>query len=86
VADPATRELVARLPDRTVGNKLSGHNSPAFAPNLPNLLADMGVGAGDFDEVERLLDTMLVHQEASGRFASYGAIRASEAPVWGLVV
>jgi hypothetical protein len=86
VADPATRELVARLPDWTAGDKLSGHSNPAFAPNLLNLLADMGVGAGDFDEIERLLDAMLIHQEASCRFLSYGAIRAGEAPVWGALL
>lgn len=56
VADPATMELVARLPDWTSGDRLSGHNSPSFAPNLLNVLADMGVGAGDFDEIERLLE------------------------------
>lgn len=85
-ADSGTRELVGRLPDWAAGDKLSGHNSPAFAPNLLILLADMGVGAGDFHEVDRLLDAMLVHQEESGRFPSYGAMRASEAPVWGALL
>lgn len=86
VDHPRTRQLVARLPDWTAGDKLSGHNSPVFAPNLLNLLADMGVAAGDFEEVERLLDDMVIHQEDSGRFPSYAAIRGSEAPVWGALL
>ena len=86
LADPATAGLVARLPDWTAGDRLSGHNSPSFAPNLLNLLADMGVAAGDFDEIERLLDAMLAHQEQSGRFPSYGAIRGTEHPVWGALL
>jgi hypothetical protein len=45
----------------------AGHDSPAFAPHVLNLLADMGVRAGDFDRVEALLDGMLAHQEPSGR-------------------
>ena len=86
VADPGTRELVARLPDWTAGDRLSGHSSPSFAPNLLNLLADMGVRAGDFAEVERLLDAMVVHQEPSGRFPSYAAVPRSEQPVWGALL
>lgn len=86
LADPATTELVARLPDWTAGERLSGHNSPSFAPNLLNLLADMGVAAGDFDVIERLLDAMLAHQEPSGRFPSYAAIRGTEDPVWGVLL
>ena len=42
LADPATADLIARLPDWEGGAGFSGHNSPAFAPNLLNLLADMG--------------------------------------------
>jgi hypothetical protein len=86
LADPATTELVARLPDWTAGDRLSGHNTPSFAPNLLNLLADMGVAAGDFDEIERLLDAMLAHQEPSGRFPSYAPVRGTEDPVWGALL
>ena len=86
VADTASRELVARLPDWAAGKRLSGHNSPAFAPNLLNLLADMGIGAGDFGQIERLLDAMLAHQEPTGRFPSYAPVSGSEQPVWGALL
>lgn len=86
VADPATRNLAGRLPDWTGGERLSGHNSPAFAPNLLNLLADMGIQAGDFAEIERLLDAMLAHQEPTGRFPSYAPVPGSEQPVWGALL
>jgi hypothetical protein len=86
LADPATTELAARLPDWTSGDRLSGHNSPSFAPNLLNLLADMGVTAADFGEIDRLLDAMLAHQEPSGRFPSYAAIRGTGEPVWGALL
>jgi hypothetical protein len=83
VADPGIRELVRRLPDWAAGIRLSGHDSPAFAPNLLNLLADMGVQTGDFDRIEALLDAMLAHQEPSGRFPSYGLVPGGAGPVWG---
>jgi hypothetical protein len=83
LADPATLALVERLPDWLRGDAFSGHEGPSFAPNLLNLLADMGVRAGDFDAIERVLDQMLAHQDASGRFESYGALRRGDPPVWG---
>ena len=86
VADPATAGLAARLPDWAAGDRLSGHNSPAFAPNLLNLLADIGVHAGDFAGVERLLDAMLAHQEPAGRFPSYAPVPGSREPVWGALL
>ena len=86
VAHPATRSIVARLPDWTVDQHLSGHHSPAFAPHLLGLLADMGVTAGDFREVDTLLDAMLDHQEQSGRFASFGVAAPGELPVWGALL
>ena len=83
VADTHTFELVERLPDWASGLRLSGHDSPAFAPNLLNLLADMGVRAGDFDRTEALLEAMLSPQEPSGRFPSYGVLPGGTEPVWG---
>ena len=83
---PDTRALLLRLPDWEAGDRLSGHDSPRFAPNLLGVLADMGIAGGEFDEVEHLLDLMLAHQETSGRFPSYAAIRSSELPVWGALL
>ena len=86
IADPATRALAARLPDWAAGARLSGHNSPAFAPNMLNLLADMGAAAGDFSEIEQILDVMLAHQEPSGRFPSCARVPGREQPVWGALL
>ncbi len=72
LADPATEGLIARLPDWTVPAEISGHQSPAYAPNLITLLADMGVTAGDDDRIERLLDAMLQNRLPDGRFALVG--------------
>jgi hypothetical protein len=80
--EPGTRALIARLPDWEADTHLSGHDSPAFAPNLLHLLADRGVQARDEPRIERLLDQMLEHQDTSGRFLSYGSSRVSAAPVW----
>lgn len=77
-----TRELIKRLPNWESNLSLSGHNSPAFAPNLLNLLADIGVLGGDDPKIEHLLDTMLAHQEENGWFLSYGTSRASPEPAW----
>lgn len=63
VADPGTGELMGRLPDWQADQRLSGHNSPRFAPNLLNLLADMGVREGDHPRVGRLLEQLLAHQD-----------------------
>jgi hypothetical protein len=86
VADPATRSLVARLPDWTVDQHLSGHQSPSFGPHLLGLLADVGVQAGDFREVDELLEAMLAHQEESGRFPSFGVAAPGGTPVWGALL
>jgi hypothetical protein len=83
VADPGTRALIARLPDWEAGVALSGHDSPAFAPNLLGLLAEMGIRPGDHPLVDRLLDQMLAHQDPEGRFASFAPPRGADAPIWG---
>ncbi|MDA8219626.1 MAG: hypothetical protein M0Z94_18670 [Dehalococcoidales bacterium] len=82
LTDPGTQGLIGRLPDWEADLALSGHNSPAFAPNLLNLLADMGLSGGDDQRVEHLLDRMLAHQDSDGRFASYGTSRLSPTPAW----
>ncbi len=86
MAHPATADLVARLPDWEGGAAFSGHNSPAFAPNILNLLADMGLRAADDPRIEGLLDRMLDHQDPDGRFQSYAPLRGSDAPVWGALL
>jgi hypothetical protein len=82
-ADPCTAALIARLPDWTAGDKLSGHQDPRFAPNLLNLLADMGMAAADSPRIGQLLGQFLDHQDPDGRFMSYGSARTGEEPVWG---
>jgi hypothetical protein len=86
LAAPATRALIDRLPDWEAGVAFSGHNSPAFAPNILNLVADMGVRGGDDPRIESLLDAMLDHQEADGRFPSFAPLRGGDEPVWGALL
>lgn len=83
LADPATQALLDRLPDWEVAAELSGHQSPAFVPNLLGLLADLGVEGGDDERVERVLDAMLRHQLPDGRFASVATSRVNPQPAWG---
>ncbi len=72
VGDSRVRSLVKRLPDWESGFYFSGHNSPAFPPNLLRLLHGMGVRAGDFPGIERILDAMLRHQADDGRYLTPG--------------
>ena len=86
VADAGTRALLDRIPDWTAGEGFSGHDSPRFAPNLVGLLFDSGIEAGDDPRIDRLLDQMLDHQDADGRFPSFAAERRGEQPVWGALL
>lgn len=86
LTDAGTRELIDRLPDWEGGQHLSGHDSPAFAPNLLNLLGDMGLRAGDSPRVDRVLEQMLAHQDSAGRFLSYAPFRGGETPAWGALL
>lgn len=86
LSDPRVRSLLDRLPDWEGGAGFGGHNSPAFAPNLLNLLADHGLQPGDDPRVEALLDRMLEHQDADGRFQSYAPPRKGQDPVWGCLL
>lgn len=72
VADPGIRALVKRLPSWDLTLRFSGHNSPAFPPNLMRLLHLLGVRAGDFPSIERILDRMPKHQAGDGRFLTPG--------------
>ncbi len=82
VGDDEVRCYVGALPTWDVDSGLSGHNSPGFAPNQLNLLADMGIGASDDPRIEELLDAMLEHQDAEGRFQSFGRLRRLPEPIW----
>ena len=86
VSDPGTKALIERLPDWEAGLPLSGHDSPAFAPNLLGLLADMGIRAGDHARVDRALDQLLAHQDPEGRFTSFAPPRGADAPIWGALL
>jgi hypothetical protein len=86
VTDAGTQTLLDRIPDWTAGDKFGGHDSPKFAPNLVALLFDHGVEAGDDPRIGYLLDQMLDHQDANGRFQSYAAERGSDLPVWGALL
>jgi hypothetical protein len=72
VRDASVRTLVDQLPAWDAGKDVTGHHSPEFLPNRLNLLADMGVKAGDFGRVEALVDGMLAQQDARGRFHAAG--------------
>ncbi len=86
LADPGFLALAARLPDWETEQKISGHNSPAFAPNLLNVLADLGARGGDLPVVERLLDQMMAHQDKEGRFQTLGRWRGQDNPAWGALL
>jgi len=82
IADPGTRALVDRLPEWGPGLTFSGHNSPGFPPNLLRLLHSLGIRAGDFAPIERLLDRMLRHQAEDGRFLTPGGTTGGKQATW----
>jgi len=84
--DPATSGLVDRIVDWEAGERISGHESPKFLPNLLHLLADMGVRAGDFHRVDAACEQMLRHQDDAGRFLSYFPTGSGEEPAWGVLL
>lgn len=83
LAHPATRSLLDRLPrDWAAPADVAGHNKPELATNLLDLLADIGVTPQDDPRIPPLLDAMLEHTDADGRFTAHGAQRTGP-PVWG---
>lgn len=80
--DSGTQDLVGRLGSWGDDTGASGHHSPKYQPNLLHLLADLGVEAGDYPEVDAVVDGMLEHQDESGHFEAFGRIRGSKDPVW----
>ena len=86
LAHPDTADLVARLVPWDSGAPLSGHNQPAFAPNLLTLLADRGLRAGDEPVVDALLAQLTSHADDAGRLQSFAARRRGAPPVWGALL
>ncbi len=82
LADPGAHDLLDRLLDWEEAQPISGHDSPAFAPNLLHLLGDMGVGAGDDPRIGRVLNQMLTHADEAGRFSAFAAPRGRGEPYW----
>ena len=82
LADAEVGQLLVDLPGWG-DSDFPGHHSPQFLPNRLNLLADMGVGAGDDDRVETLLDEMLCHQAPDGRFLAFGRYPSGAEAEWG---
>lgn len=86
LADPGTAPLLGRIPDWEVAATLSGHDSPAYAPCLLELLAWLGVRPSDDPRVARLLEQMLAHQDDEGRFQSHNVSRARPQGAWGALL
>ena len=82
LAGPLTADLLGRLSPWDAEVTLSGHERPEFAPNLLSMLADMGVTAGDDVRIAGVLDSMLEHQAADGRFLALGRWRTMDSAVW----
>lgn len=86
LAHPGTALLLDRIPDWEVAATLSGHDSPAYAPCLLELLAWLGVGPSDDPRVAHLLDQMLAHQDEEGRFQSFNISRTHPQAAWGALL
>jgi hypothetical protein len=82
VASPPVRDLLDRLPDWEEPQAVSGHDAPGFAPNLVDLILDLGVGAADDVRLGDLADKMLAHADEDGRFTSPMAPRGRGEPRW----
>ncbi|MGV8083871.1 MAG: hypothetical protein AB2L09_09620 [Coriobacteriia bacterium] len=82
LADAGTRDLLGRLRPWDADTPLSGHDKPQYAPNLLALLGDIGVTAEDDERIAGVLRCMLEHQDADGRFQSYGRQREQDDATW----
>lgn len=81
LADAGVQDLLERIPDWEVADKVGGHDSPRYAPNLLHLLADMGVRGDDDGRFDDLLDAFARHEDG-GRFACFTQWRQMPGPVW----
>ncbi len=86
MADPSTEVLLALLPDWETDNNVTGHDRPLLATNLLNLLGDLGLREADDARITRLLDQMLAHSDADGRFQMCGRERGGDVPRWGALL
>ncbi len=73
LADPRTADLLDRLVPWEVENPVSGHQAPAYAPNLLTLLFDIGVRPEDDPRIAACLDEMLRRVGDGGRFEALGS-------------
>lgn len=79
----ATKRLLAMLPTKAdEPADVSGHNKPELVTNVLDLLAEFGLTAGSEPRIARLLDQLLSHADADGRFQAY-AVQRSGPAVWG---
>jgi hypothetical protein len=82
---PATQRLMAMLPKTgSEPARVSGHDKPELVTNVLDLLAGFGLTAGTEPRISRLLDELLSHADADGRFQAYSIQRSGPA-VWGCV-
>lgn len=86
VADAGVKALIALLPDWEADSGVSGHDKPLLATNLLDLLGEMGVREGDAPRIGILLDQMLEHADADGRFQMFGRERGGDTPRWGALL
>ena len=82
VASPPVRDLLDRIPDWEEPQRVAGHDAPGFAPNLVDLILDLGVDPRDDVRLETLADKMLAHADQEGRFVSLMAPRGRGEPRW----
>jgi hypothetical protein len=83
LADDRTQRLLDLLPASwDVPANVSGHDKPQLATNVLDLLATFGVTASDDARIASLIEQMLSHADADGRFLAFAAQRSGP-PVWG---
>jgi len=82
VAGPMVTGLIDGLPAWGGDAGVSGHDSPAYLPNMLAFLADLGVRAGDNDRIDNALDDLCAHQYDDGRFTAFGRAPGHPQPVW----
>ena len=79
---PMVSGLVGALPAWERDEGVSGHESPAYLPNILAFVADLGLRAGDDDRVDQALDLLCAHQDENGRFLSFGRAPGHPEPRW----